>query len=142
MKTLFTAEATNVGGRDGHVSSRDKKIDLDVATPEALGGASSRATNPEQLFAAGYSACLNGALMNILQKSRVSHGQTSVTAKVSLLEDPKDQGFKLGVKLEVHVEGLDQNKAEKYAHMAHEFCPYSKAIRDQVSVTLAVTSES
>ena len=138
MKTYFTAVATNTGGRDGTISSPDGVLDLKVATPVEMGGQTPGKTNPEQLFAAGYSSCFNGALNQILKKNKVEHGETRVTARVSLLEDPADKGFMLAVKIQVSIDGLGFEDARTYAAMAHHMCPYSKAIAGQVDVTLEI----
>jgi Ohr subfamily peroxiredoxin len=138
MKNYYTAVASNTGGRDGKITTPDGVLNLDVATPVEMGGQTPGKTNSEQLFAAGYSACFNGALNQILRKSNIEHGETRVTAWVSLLEDPADKGFMLAVKLQIVIEGLGSEAARKYAELAHHMCPYSKAISGQVDVTLEV----
>lgn len=138
MKTLYESTMINVGARKGRVYSPDKSFTLDVAMPKELGGEDTILTNPEQLFAATYSTCFNGALEVVLQKSRVDYEKTTVTATVSLVEDPEDKGLKIAAKLQVSIDGVDKEKALKYANIAHKNCPYSKAIRGNVDVTIEV----
>lgn len=138
MKALYETTIINTGGRSGEVHSPDNIFNLDVAKPAALGGEVTTATNPEQLFAAGYSACFNSALELMLDKGKVNYESSQVIATVSLYPDKTDDGFKLGVKLEVAIEGVDRETAEEYAHKAHNFCPYSKALKGNVEVELAV----
>ncbi len=138
MKPLYETTIINTGGRNGEVHSPDNIFNLDVAKPAALGGETTTATNPEQLFAAGYSACFNSALELMLEKGKVSYDSSEVTATVALYSDKADNGFKLGVKLDVSIKGVDRETAEEYAHKAHDFCPYSKALKGNVDVELTV----
>ncbi|OCA89276.1 Organic hydroperoxide resistance protein OhrA [Bacillus sp. FJAT-27225] len=135
---LFTSSVTASGGREGHVRSSNGNIDFDTAMPgtpraEQLPDA----VNPELLFAAGYSACFDGALQLMARKERVKL-DSEVTANVSLLKDETDDGFKIAVKLEVKGTGVDKETLEGLVHKAHEFCPYSKATRGNVDVILEV----
>jgi Ohr subfamily peroxiredoxin len=135
---LYTAEATSTGGgRDGHVRSADGIIDEDLRVPQSLGGPGG-ATNPEQLFAAGYSACFHGALRAIARERKVEIDTTTVDAAVSLEKDD-DGGFKIAVVLNAHVPGLDQAAADELVHAAHQFCPYSKATRGNIDVQVTAT---
>ncbi|WP_067837739.1 organic hydroperoxide resistance protein [Amphibacillus sediminis] len=136
-KILFTAHATAQGGREGHVKSDDGLIDLNLVDPS--GKSNAEGSNPEQLFAAGYSACFDGAL-NLIASRQKKKINSNVTADVSLQTDPQDEGFKIGVVLNVEVEGVDQTEAEELVKQAHEFCPYSKATRGNIEVKLNVTS--
>lgn len=138
MKTLYETTISNTGGRSGVVQSPDSVFMLEVATPPELGGKQTTATNPEQLFAAGYSACFNSALEYQLKKSNVEIKKSTVTATVMLKTDPADNGVKLEVELEVKIEGLDEETANKYVKLAHDYCPYSKAIKGNVNVTVSV----
>lgn len=136
---LFTSKAIATGGRDGHVESDNGVIDVDLKNPsgdEVLPYHS----NPEQLFAAGYAACFDGALSFMASKSREKI-ESKIEAAVSLLKDSSDNGFKLGVLLEVEIKGADQSTAEELVEKAHEFCPYSKATRGNVDVSLKVTAK-
>lgn len=135
MKPLYTAAVTVHGGREGHVKSEDGILDFDVRSPKGLGGSGERATNPEQLFAAGYAACFDSALNLVLQKEK-KKVDTSVTANVTIGKDEEDGGFKLAVRLDVSIPDLSREEAEDFAKKAHMTCPYSKATRGNVDVTL------
>ncbi|PWE75301.1 Organic hydroperoxide resistance protein OhrA [Bacillus cereus] len=137
MTVYFTAEATTKGGREGHVKSNDHIIDLDLAMPKL--NQVSTATNPEQLFAAGYSACYDGALNLVAQRKRLKV-ESTVTGKVSLLKDESDNGYKIGVVLEVEISGVSQEQAEELTHAAHQVCPYSKATRGNIDVQIITTA--
>ncbi|AWI05815.1 organic hydroperoxide resistance protein [Clostridium drakei] len=138
MKTLYETTIINVGARKGRVYSPDMSFKLDVAMPKELGGEDTTLTNPEQLFAAAYSTCFNGALEVVLQKTRTKFEKTTVSAIVSLKEDPEDKGLKIAVKLQVSIDGLEKEKALKYVNIAHKNCPYSKAIKGNVDVEIEV----
>lgn len=133
MKPLYTAVVKAKGGRDGHVKSEDGIINLDVRTPKELGGTGGEATNPEQLFAAGYAACFGSALTLVLSQAK-KKADTEVTANVTIGKDEEDGGFMLAVKLDVSIDGLDREEAEEFVKKAHEVCPYSKATRGNISV--------
>ncbi len=136
--TLFTSTASAIGGREGKVVSNDGAINMDLAmpgTPRAKELTS--ATNPEQLFAAGYSACFDGALQLIAKREKVSF-DSEVTANVSLLKDEEDQGFKLGVTIQVKGTGIEEDQLKDLVEKAHHFCPYSKATKGNIDVTVEV----
>ncbi|MBF7144749.1 MULTISPECIES: organic hydroperoxide resistance protein [Pseudomonas] len=138
MNVLYTATATATGGRDGRAVSSDNLLDVKLATPKELGGAGGSATNPEQLFAAGYSACFIGALKFVgAQQKRNVPADTSITAKVGIGQIP--EGFGLDIDLHIHLPGLEQADAEALAQAAHKVCPYSNATRGNVDVRLQVT---
>ncbi|MCX6216824.1 organic hydroperoxide resistance protein [Spirosoma sp.] len=139
IQPLYTAHATATGGRDGHVTSSDKVLDLDVRVPREMGGAGGAFTNPEQLFAAGYAACFDSALNLVTRMSKVKTGTTTVTADVSIGK-LADGGFGLAVTLDVNVPGVEQNVAEELVAKAHQVCPYSNATRGNIDVTLTVTN--
>ena len=135
---IYTAEATSTGGgRDGHVRSSDGIIDQDVKFPKEMGGPGG-ATNPEQLFAAGYSACFHGALRLAGKNNgvRIPDG-TSVDAAVGIGRD--DTSMAISVALTAHLPGLDQDTANDLVEAAHQLCPYSKATRGNVDVQLNAT---
>ena len=137
-EALFTSSATAKGGREGHVESSDGVVNFDTAMPGTPRAKElSNSTNPEQLFAAGYAACFDGALQRMAQKEHVKF-TSEVTANVSLMKDESDQGFKLAVKLQVKGTDIEKDKLEDLVHKAHDFCPYSKATRGNVDVTLEV----
>ncbi|ASF28530.1 MULTISPECIES: organic hydroperoxide resistance protein [Bacillus amyloliquefaciens group] len=135
-KPLFTASVSAAGGREGKVSSSDGVLNLDVAMPGTPRAKRlEHDTNPEQLFAAGYSACFDSALQLVARKERLSI-ETEVTAHVSLLKDEADQGYKLGVTLEVKASGIDKEELEALIQKAHGVCPYSKATAGNIEVNL------
>ncbi|KAA5549359.1 organic hydroperoxide resistance protein [Adhaeribacter rhizoryzae] len=137
MKTLYTAEVTATGGRSGHVVSSDGVIDMPVTVPEGLGGKGG-STNPEQLFAAGYAACFQSALLLVAGKDRIRlEKESTVTARVSL--NQLDTGnYGLSVILDVDLKGLDKEQAKQLVHQAHEVCPYSVGTRGNINVELNV----
>lgn len=135
-KVLYTAEATSTGdGRSGHVVSSDHRLDFDLASPPEMGG-SGNGTNPEQLFAAGYSACFHNALRRVARRAGVDPGESTVTAQVGI--GPEGGGFGLVVTLIIHIPGLDREKAREITEAAHQVCPYSRATRGNISVELRV----
>jgi osmotically inducible protein OsmC len=138
LKPLYTTAVKATGGRDGHVHSEDGIINFDVRMPKELGGAGEKATNPEQLFAAGYAACYDSALNLVIRKARVKAENTEVTANVTIGKDEADDGFKLAVRLDVSIPGVDKEEAESLARQAHQVCPYSNATRDNIDVTIIV----
>ena len=136
MDILYTAEATATGdGRNGHVRSSDGLLDADVRFPVAMGG-SGGATNPEQLFAAGYAACFHSALRLIAGRDQAALGDSTVTAQVGI--GPDGDAFGLIVTLVIHVPGLEREKVREFAEAAHQVCPYSRATRGNISVELRV----
>ncbi len=137
MKTLYTAEVTATGGRSGHVKSSDGVIDMPVTLPEGLGGKGG-SSNPEQLFAAGYAACFQSALLLVAGKQRINlEKESSVTAHVSL-NQLEDGGYGLSVKLDVDLKGVDKEQANELVHQAHEVCPYSVGTRGNIDVELNI----
>ncbi|MFT7819970.1 organic hydroperoxide resistance protein [Bacillus siamensis] len=131
---LFTAKATAVGGRSGHIKSEDGVLDFDIIMPNAKKDGET-GTNPEQLFAAGYAACFGGALELAAKKQNIDL-TSEIEGQVSLLKDESDGGYKIGVTLVIDTKDLDKETAEKLVQAAHEFCPYSKATRGNVEVKL------
>jgi Ohr subfamily peroxiredoxin len=138
LKPLYTAVATSHGGRDGHVKSSDGVIDMDVKPPKELGGPGGKATNPEQLFAAGYAACFEGALRLIgrLQKKNVPDA-TTITNRVTLNKTDAG-GYAISVELHASLPGVPRGEAEALVNAAHQVCPYSVATRGNVDVKLVV----
>ena len=139
MKTLYTTSVTAKGGRDGHVKSENGILELDVRTPKALGGASDDFANPEMLFAAGYSACFDSALNLVIKRAKMTTGETTVQAKVSIGQI-ENGGFGLAVELDVNVPGVTLKEAQSLVEQAHQVCPYSNATRNNIEVQLAVTN--
>jgi osmotically inducible protein OsmC len=138
MKVLYTATATAIGGREGHVKSSDGVLDINVAIPKEMGGGGHVGTNPEQLFAAGYAACFESALRFLAQQEKHKITDSSVTARVGI--GPRDEGgFGLAVELEVSLEGVSKEVAEALANAAHSaVCPYSNATRGNIDVKVTV----
>lgn len=139
MKTLYTAIATATGGRNGHVKSDNGVLDLQVRMPKELGGTSNEFTNPEQLFAAGYSACFDSALNLVIKQSKLQTGKTSVTAKVSIGQ-LENGGFGLAVELAVNIAEVTIEEAEQLAEKSHQICPYSNATRNNIEVKITATN--
>ncbi|RAI02963.1 Ohr subfamily peroxiredoxin [Acuticoccus sediminis] len=138
MATTYSTRVTASGGRRGEVRSDDGILDLKLAMPKEMGGLGG-ATNPEQLFAAGYAACFQSATMFLMRGKdiKVDNDMIEVAATVGL--DPVEPvGFTLTVTLDVTIKGLPQETAEGFVEAAHQMCPYSKAIRGNVPVTLNV----
>ncbi|MFD4673914.1 organic hydroperoxide resistance protein [Lentzea sp. NPDC058450] len=139
MEALYTAEATAYGeGRNGEVRSSDGVIDEILSVPKEMGGPGGDHTNPEQLFAAGYSACFNSAIAAVARAGKIQVATSEVTAKVSIGSNGAG-GFQLAAELAVHLPGLDQAVAEKLVEQAHQVCPYSNATRGNIEVALTVT---
>jgi Ohr subfamily peroxiredoxin len=136
VQSLYTAETTANNGRNGHVRSSDGSVDLDLSAPPALGGSGKPGANPEQLFAAGYSACFIGAMQYQAMQQKLQPGDITIDAKVSIGPAEGDNGFTLAVAFDIHVAGLDQAAAEKLVADAHRTCPYSNATRGNKVVNL------
>ncbi len=137
MNALYTARATATGeGRSGHVTSEDGVLDQDLSVPKEMGGAGGAGTNPEQLFAAGYSACFHSALQLVARREKVRVTDSSVTAEVGI--GKQGEGFGLRVELVVALPGVERAAGEKLVDAAHQVCPYSNATRGNIDVTLRV----
>ena len=135
MAVKYEINAVNTGGRKGHVTTGDKAIDSPVIPPDQSG----EGVNPEQLFAAGYASCFNGAFDLILKQNKVRDAEPEVTLTVRLEDDPEAESPKLSVDIDAKVKNvLSQADAEKYLQDAHEFCPYSKATKGNIDVNLNV----
>jgi Ohr subfamily peroxiredoxin len=134
----YTTKATATGGRDGTAKSADGALDVALSTPKELGGAGGEGTNPEQLFAAGYSACFIGALKVAGQQLKLKvPAETNVTATVGIGPRPEG-GFGITADLVVDLPGLDRADAERLVELAHQTCPYSNATRGNVDVGVTV----
>ncbi|WP_288458716.1 organic hydroperoxide resistance protein [uncultured Sphingomonas sp.] len=134
----YRTQATATGGRDGHARSQDGVLDVVLSTPKELGGAGGAGTNPEQLFAAGYSACFIGALKVAGQQLKVKvPDDVAVHATVGI--GPRSQGgFGITADLSVDLPGVDREQAQQLVDTAHQICPYSNATRGNVDVTLTL----
>ncbi|MDR6756042.1 Ohr subfamily peroxiredoxin [Mycoplana sp. BE70] len=139
MPILYTTKASATGGRAGHGASEDGVLDVTLTVPKELGGDGARGTNPEQLFATGYSACYLGALKFVAGKEKVKiPDEAKVTATVGI--GPRDDGAGFGIEaaLEVSVPGVDKAIVEELAKKAHVVCPYSHATRGNLNVKTTV----
>jgi Ohr subfamily peroxiredoxin len=138
MQVLYTAKATATGGRDGRAVSSDNQLSVKLTTPKELGGAGGEGTNPEQMFAAGYSACFIGALKFVAAATKVAlPADTSITGQVGI--GPNDKGgFGLTVALDINIPGMDKAQAQALVEKAHQVCPYSNATRGNIDVKLTV----
>ena len=139
-KTLYTADATAVGGRSGHVRSATGIIDLEMSVPEGLGGKKG-ATNPEELFAAGYSSCFQQALLVIAQRAGDKlDPATEVKCSVSLFQEGEAYG--LSAVLDVDLKAFDEQKTVEMVRQAHAICPYSVGTRGNMEVELRVKGKA
>jgi Ohr subfamily peroxiredoxin len=139
MKALYTTQATSTGGREGKSATADGVLSVTLSTPRELGGAGGPGTNPEQLFAAGYSACFLGALKFVAGKAGVKiPAEAAVAAQVGIGERDDKAGFGIEVALTITVPGVDRATVEDLVAKAHIVCPYSHATRNNIPVTLTV----
>ena len=136
MQKIFSTKMINTGGRNGEVHSPDSSFKLDIAAP---GSKAVDATNPEQLFAAGYSACFNSAL-DYVKKSRNVDGESTIEVTVSLynLSQGAVPDVVLGVDIVGHIDGVSFEEAKELLEMAHETCPYSRATKGNIEVTIDI----
>ncbi|HEX7647161.1 MAG TPA: organic hydroperoxide resistance protein [Noviherbaspirillum sp.] len=138
MQILYKAQATATGGREGRAVASDNKLDVKLSTPKELGGPGGEGTNPEQLFAAGYSACFLSALKLVAMHAKVAlPADATVTGEVGI--GPNGQGgYGLAVDLRVSLPGVEQEKAQALVSKAHEVCPYSNATRGNIEVNISL----
>ena len=139
MSALYSTQARAVGGRAGHVETTDGLLKVDLALPKEMGGKGG-ATNPEQLFAAGYAACFENAVRFLASQQKIGLTGAAVTSTVELHPRPEG-GFRLGVALDVETQGLEQTVAETLVAAAHQVCPYSNAVRGNVDVGITVRAQ-
>ncbi|MGY2461428.1 organic hydroperoxide resistance protein [Vreelandella sulfidaeris] len=136
-KVIYRAHATATGGREGQTKSSDGALDVKLSTPKELGGAGGDGTNPEQLFAAGYSACFLGALKHVASQEKVKlPPETKIDGHVGIGAIPT--GFGIEVELKISLPGLEQDVAQQLIDKAHTVCPYSNATRGNINVTLTL----
>lgn len=136
-KVLYRASATATGGRDGRAVVPESQLELKLTTPRELGGAGGDGTNPEQLFAAGYSACFLGAMKFVAAREKVAiPADVSVNGNVGIGAIPT--GFGIEVELKISLPGMDRNAAQALIEKAHVVCPYSNATRNNIDVTLTL----
>ncbi|HKJ48767.1 MAG TPA: organic hydroperoxide resistance protein [Christiangramia sp.] len=135
MKNLYKTKVTTHGGRNGRTRSEDGVIEMELKMPKSMGGEGGDYSNPEQLFGAGYSSCYGSALEVVAKKHKVDLGDYSVTAVVKLGQT-ESGNLQLSVTLDSYIPGVDVETGEKLVNEAHEICPYSRATRDNIDVTL------
>ena len=136
-KVLYSATATATGGREGRAVSSDNALDVQLSTPRELGGAGGPGTNPEQMFAAGYSACFIGAMKAVAAREKIALPiDTSIEGRVGI--GPIPNGFGIEAELKISLPGMDRSAAEALVAKAHQVCPYSNATRGNIDVTLTV----
>ncbi|HET6409450.1 MAG TPA: Ohr family peroxiredoxin [Chthoniobacteraceae bacterium] len=138
IKVLATAQATAVGGRNGHTESDDGLVSAELSVPKSMGGPGKPGTTtPEHLFAAGYAACFGGACDYMSRQLKLVPSSLTIKSTVNIGQTP-DGGFGLAVIMTAEVGGLSQEDAEKVIEAGHSFCPYSKAIKGNVPVEIKV----
>ncbi len=136
-KVVYTAHAEATGGRDGRAISSDGVLDVALTTPKDMGGAGGSGTNPEQLFAAGYSACFLGAMKLVSGQDKIEMPEdASIEGAVGI--GPVPNGFGIEVELKISLPGMDKKQAKELVDKAHQVCPYSNATRGNVDVTLTL----
>jgi Ohr subfamily peroxiredoxin len=141
VKIIYTAEAVVEGGREGHGRTSDGRLAVDLSVPEEIGGAGGPGTNPEQLFAVGYAACFQSALLGVAKGRELDASESTIAARVGI--GPTGHGgFGLTVALDLHAPHLERGDAEELMARAHERCPYSNATRGNVDVTLTVDGKA
>jgi osmotically inducible protein OsmC len=139
MNILYRAHASAEGGREGSAATDDSRLSVKLSTPKELGGGGGEGTNPEQLFAAGYSACFLGALKFVAGKEKVKlPEETRVAADVGIGPRDDGTGFGIAVDLKISIPGLDTAQAQDLVNKAHIVCPYSHATRGNIDVNLSV----
>ena len=138
MQILYTAQATSTGGREGQSASDDGRLQVKLSTPKELGGAGGDGSNPEQLFAAGYSACFIGAMKAVAGATKLAlPADVAVTGRVGIGPNGRG-GYGLAVTLQISLPGMDKAAAEALIAKAHEVCPYSNATRGNIDVQLSL----
>ena len=137
VNVLYTTSATSYGGRDGRAVIEDGSLEIELSTPRELGGAGGAGNNPEQLFAAGYSACFLGALKLVAGRRKLAlPADSRITGKVGI--GPIASGFGIEVELTIRLPGLPRDQAQALVEQAHVVCPYSNATRGNIDVSLVV----
>lgn len=136
-KILYRAEAKATGGRDGRAVSSDEHLNVRLSTPRELGGGGGEGTNPEQMFAAGYSACFLSAMKHVASTKKAKLPEdASITGKVGIGQIPA--GFGLEVELAISLPGMEKGEAQALVEAAHKVCPYSNATRGNIEVKLTI----
>ena len=138
---LYTAEATVTGGHDGHARTSDGRLDVDLDVPAEMGGTGGPGTNPEQLFAAGYAACFQSSMLRFAAGRKLDLSGSRITARVGI-GPLKTGGFGLAAALDLDAPQIPRDEAVELMQRAHETCPYSRATRGNIEVTLTVGGTS
>jgi osmotically inducible protein OsmC len=138
MKAIYQTKAHANGGRNGKVATDDGLLSVELAYPKAMGGSGDK-TNPEQLFAAGYAACFSNAILHVAKQTGIALKEAPVTAIIGIGANAAG-GFQLSASLTVSLPGMEQAQANKLVSIAHQVCPYSNAIRNNVDVQLEVAT--
>jgi Ohr subfamily peroxiredoxin len=141
LEILYTAEATATGGREGHARTSDGRVDVDLDVPSEMGGTGGPGTNPEQLFAAGYAACFQSSLLRFATGRKLDLNGSRVTARIGIGQ-LKSGGFGLAAALDLEAPAIGRDEAFELMRLAHETCPYSRATRGNIEVTLTVGGTS
>ncbi len=137
MKVLYTAEVSVTGGRNGQARSRDGAFEVKLSVPKEMGGTGEGGTNPEQLFATGYAACFQSALMAAARRKQLDASSSVVTAKVGI-GPTGSGGYGLEVELHIELPGMERSAGEEVVAIADSICPYSNAVRGNISVRLVL----
>ena len=137
---VYTASATSWGGRTGKVVTSDNKLELDLSIPAEMGGDGGPGTNPEQLFASGWAACFHHALKGVARQRKVNVTDSAVSLEVHLVGGMAT-GFDFEVTIEAQLPGVDSVVAQEMLEAAHQVCPYSRATRGNIPVTLVVVPD-
>ncbi|MGD9426579.1 organic hydroperoxide resistance protein [Pantoea sp. NSTU24] len=136
-QVVYRAKAKATGGRDGRATSSDGVLDVKLGVPKEMGGAGGEVTNPEQLFAAGYSACFIGAMKFVAGRDKITMPKEAwIEGEVGI--GPIPNGFGIEATLNIHLPGMDEAEAQKLVDAAHIVCPYSNATRNNIDVTLNI----
>ncbi|OAS88571.1 MULTISPECIES: organic hydroperoxide resistance protein [Metabacillus] len=131
-KKLYTATVNVQGGREGKAASSDGNLNVDLRYPKELGG-NGAGTNPEQLFAAGFAACFEGAMGTVLRKKKINAEGITIASHVTLGKD-SDDGYVLAITMDITIKGVETSVAEEIVAEAHKVCPYAKATRGNIEV--------
>jgi Ohr subfamily peroxiredoxin len=135
MQKILERKATTQGGRDGYIGQTQSGLELKLGKPVEMGGSVTQNTNPEELFSMGYSSCFASSIEYLLKSSKTAYDDIKVTFSTSLVLDG-NAGFKFDIVVEAQIIGLSKTDEKKFIEQAYQFCPYSKAIKDNVNVTI------
>ena len=136
MKTLYEATSTAIGARNGRVKSEDGPIDINLSVPKSMGGDGGDGTNPEQLFGCAYAACFGSAIELVAESKKIDVATEDISVSATIGFCKEEEGFFLEATLDCYIPGVDKETGEELVEAAHEVCPFSKATRDNITVTL------